>query len=180
MYASEDLRNEHEVILFGMVILEKMTEMIHEGKKLDTGDAADMVNFLRLFADKCHHGKEEGYLFPAMVEAGVPSDAGPIGQMLLEHNKGRGYIGEMDASIGREDIKEDKFIIAAQSYISLMRAHISKENNVLFQLGDKILSEEKQLQLLEQFERFEQEVMGKEVHDKLHALLRDLESKYLI
>ena len=70
-YASTDLRNEHEGILFGLKILEKMIMLIKAGKKVEKEELSEMLNFLKLFADKCHHGKEEGLFFPAMERAGI-------------------------------------------------------------------------------------------------------------
>ncbi len=176
-YASEDLKKEHEGVLFGLDILEKMTDVIGQEGTIDAKDAAEMVNFFRLFADKCHHGKEEGLMFPAMERASIPR--GPIGQMLLEHNQGRQYIAEMVASTDMGTLQADRFAEAAAGYIQLMRAHIDKENSVLFPAGDKKLPWDVQKQLLDQFEGFEEEVMGKGTHEKLHETLHRLEEKYL-
>lgn len=178
-YASEDLMHEHEGVLFGLTILEKMAAMVKAAKKVETSDIGEMVNFFRLFADKCHHGKEENLMFPAMERAGIPNDGGPIGQMLLEHNEGRKHIAEMAASIEGGTLKEDKFTQAAESYIGLMRAHINKENTILFPMGDKMIPTDEQKLLLEQFEEFEEKVMGKGTHEKLHGLLHKFEAKYL-
>jgi hemerythrin-like domain-containing protein len=178
-FASEDLRNEHEGILFGLRILDRMTEFIRDGEEVDRADLTEMVDFLRLFADKCHHGKEEGFLFPAMEDVGIPKDFGPIGQMLLEHAEGRRFITEMDQSIGGEVVDAQAFATNAAEYIELMRAHIDKENNVLFPMGDRLISEEKQEELLRQFEDHERNVMGPGIHEKLHGILDALESKYL-
>ena len=177
-FASEDLRREHEGVLFGLSILEKMVETVKKGGALDAADAAEMVNFFRLFADKCHHGKEEGLLFPALVKSGLRNDGGPVGQMLAEHALGRGYIAEMSAC-AEGDFDRDGFAAAARNYIGLLREHISKENTVLFPYSDRTLPTGEQEQLLEQFETFEEQVMGKGTHEELHELLGRLESKYL-
>lgn len=178
-YASEDLMNEHEGILFGLKILEQMVKAAKQTGKADIKDIGDMVDFLRLFADKCHHGKEEGLMFPAMEKAGIPNERGPIGQMLIEHNEGRKYIAEMGTSIGNRILQADRFTESATSYINLMRAHIEKENTILFPLGDKRLPMDEQKLLLNQFEGFEEEVMGKGTHEKLHETLHKFEEKYL-
>jgi len=52
---------------------------------VDTKDMHDFIGFLKEFADKCHHGKEEGLLFPALIQAGLPEKGGPIGVMLADH-----------------------------------------------------------------------------------------------
>lgn len=178
-FASEDLRHEHESVLFGLDVLEKMADRVKESNPPDIKDIHDMVNFLQLFADKCHHGKEEKLFFPAMEEAGIPNEGGPIGQMLLEHIQGRRFIAEMGISIADGKLDADMFLDAASGYIKLMRPHINKENMILFPMGDQAMPAEKQAQLLQQFEAFEAEVMGQGVHEKLHAVLDRFEEKYL-
>ncbi|HHU18614.1 MAG TPA: hemerythrin [Clostridiales bacterium] len=179
MYASQDLINEHEGILIGLTILEKMADKVEQSGIIEISDIEESVNFFKLFADKCHHGKEEGFMFPAMQKAGLPNEGGPIAQMLLEHDEGRKYITEMSSSIENGALEGNKFIQAAKNYISLMREHIEKENRVLFPFGDKIIPMDEQQQLLEQFEEFEEKVMGKGTHEKLHMLLHNFKVKYL-
>ncbi len=178
-YASQDLRNEHDGILFGLNILDKMVERLQSGSTIAKDDYKQMAEFLRLFADKCHHGKEEGLYFPALEQAGIPTENGPIGQMLIEHEQGRQYIKEMTAALAGEQMDAQAFSAAAQNYATLLRAHIQKENMVLFAMGDKALAPDLQEKLLEQFEHFEETVMGPGIHDQLHAMLDSFEKKYL-
>lgn len=178
-YASEDLRNEHEGVLFGLNILERIAHGARKSGQADLGDVHELVNFFRLFADKCHHGKEEDLMFPAMEKAGIPKDHGPIGQMLFEHVQGRRFIAEMGASSETGALQMDRFLEAATGYINLMRAHIEKENTVLFPMGDRMIPPDVQKELLEQFEEFEERVMGKGTHEKLHETLDMFEKKYL-
>lgn len=178
-YASEDLKNEHDGILFGLDILEKMAGAAQKPGETDIADIREMVHFLRLFADKCHHGKEEGLLFPAMEKVGIPNQGGTIGQMLLEHTQGRQFIAAMAASSEGDSLKADSFIQAATGYVRLMRAHIEKENTVLFPMGDRMLPPDEQARLLNQFEAFEETVMGGGVHEGLHKTLHRFGEKYL-
>ena len=104
-FASEDLINEHEGILFGLQVLEKMAYLINDHKQVDDKDLMEMVQFLQLFADKCHHGKEEGLYFPSLEKAGIQNKGGPIGQLLIEHTEGRKYISNMrseERRVGKE------------------------------------------------------------------------------
>lgn len=177
-YASEDLRNEHEGILFGLQILEKMVQLTETKSDVPIEDFREMIHFLQLFADKCHHGKEEGLYFPALELAGVLRENGPIGQMLLEHDQGRQLISEM--SVATAGVRRDADLIRASTdYIHLLRAHINKENTVLFLMGDRMIPAQKQAELLSSFETFEEEVMGSGTHDRLHKMLDAFESKYL-
>lgn len=179
IYASEDLINEHKGILTGLNILEKMAESLKDNKHVELEDIKEMVNFIKIFADKCHHGKEEGLLFPAMEKAGIKNENGPIGELLAEHVIGRKHVAQMLESLEGELFKTDDFIQAATDYVTLLRAHIIKENTEVFPMGDKLIPPEEQKQLLEQFEEFEETVMGKGTHEKLHEMLHQFKNKYM-
>lgn len=178
-YASEDLINEHKGILFGLKILEEMVQLIRKNNELEIDDIKQIINFFRLFVDKCHHGKEEGLMFPAMEEAGIPKENGPIGQMLIEHIEGRKFIAKMVESTENDVFDKNIFIQSATKYITLLRAHIDKENMILFPFGDKKIAPDIQAELLESFEIFEEKIMGAGTHEKLHELLHKFENKYL-
>ena len=140
-YASEDLINEHRDILFGLRILQEIVKTAEQSGDADIKDINDMIDFLRLFADKCHHGKEEGLMFPALEEAGIPNERGPIGQMLKEHIQGRQYIAEMAASVGGGAYRRTSLPMAA-NYINFC-GNIFK-NTVLFPMADRILPDDRQ------------------------------------
>jgi hypothetical protein len=70
----EDLVHEHKAIKVMLSIMNKIAENIRNDQSVDTNDIEGIVDFLKTFADKCHHGKEENALFPALVEAGIPKE----------------------------------------------------------------------------------------------------------
>lgn len=166
--ATQDLRKEHDAILFVLQILDQM--MVSDKDKEALLEYYDeIVYFLKIFADKCHHGKEENYLFKELVTRGIPNEDGPVGVMLREHALGRDFIAQMSRSHEQEDV--DGFHHAARQYRDLLRSHIEKENGVLFPMADNVISEQEQEALFEQFERFEENVIGHGVHEKLHAMI---------
>jgi hemerythrin-like domain-containing protein len=183
MKPTEDLINEHKAIKVMLSIMSKIAENIKNDKGVDTNDVEKIVNFLKTFADKCHHGKEENALFPALVKAGIPNENGPVGVMLNEHVIGRGHIKEIGTST--ENYKagntESIQLIADSllSYVNLLQNHIQKEENVLFKMADKVLNNNVQDDVYEQFEKIEEEVVGHGVHEQFHELLNQLKSKYL-
>ena len=178
IYASTDLRNEHEAILYGLDILEAIAKQLANAQPADVEDLAGMQDFLKSFADRCHHGKEEGLYFPALEKAGVPRENGPIGVMLTEHVEGRGWIAQMGEALTGAFAPE-KFATAATAYVTLLRNHIAKENQVLFAMGDQRLPATQQAELVEAFEKFEAEVMGPGIHEHFHQMLEHLGQKYL-
>ncbi|MBI2216860.1 MAG: hemerythrin domain-containing protein [Candidatus Rokubacteria bacterium] len=142
---TETLRHEHVLILRALDVAEAAAATLERGD--DPGDAfwTGLVGWLRGFADRNHHGKEEQALFPAMQKAGVPSEGGPIGVMLAEHVDGRAFIRAMELG-GRQRAG------AARGYVRLLRAHIEKENEVLFRIAEAVLDDRTQTQLAGRFE----------------------------
>ena len=68
--ATQRLREEHVWILRVADVLERLVEASEAGAAMDFEAVEDCVTFVRLFADACHHGKEEDLLFPALEERG--------------------------------------------------------------------------------------------------------------
>lgn len=178
--AKEDLLHEHKAIQIALNILERIGERLQKNEIADYNDINALLGFLKEFADKCHHGKEEGFLFPALEKAGIKNEGGPIGVMLSEHTQGRNFIKEMQNSIKDEKVDKNQFIGASIKYISLLRAHIQKEDSVLFPLIDIRLSASEQQELFENFENHEEKVIGEGRHEELHTLLETFKTKYLI
>lgn len=172
--AIDELLHDHEAVLLALEVLERMTE---RPDQVPPGDPAEMVGFLKVFADECHHGKEEGTLFPALVAAGMPQEGGPVGVMLSEHIQGRELIRRMEAA-SRPPLDAPAFAVAARQYAMLMRAHIEKENGVLFPIAERMLPPAELDRISQAFGRHEAEVIGEARHEQLHALLQRLHDRY--
>lgn len=175
--AIDDLKNEHEAILSAIQILERMVAGMEKAPSVNTKDMHDFIGFLKEFADKCHHGKEEGLLFPALIQAGLPEKGGPIGVMLADHAQGRQFIREMEEALSPQ-VDRVRLAQAAGGYAALLRNHIQKENMMLFPMTDKMLTEPQLEQLYEGFEEHEEKVIGQGRHEELHAMLKSLQEKY--
>ncbi|MDD4142954.1 MAG: hemerythrin domain-containing protein [Bacteroidales bacterium] len=167
--AIQDLRKEHDAILYVLRILGKMMQSDNSNSETLLRYYGEVVYFLKIFADKCHHGKEENYLFKELINKGIPNEGGPVGVMLHEHDQGREYIAQMSRSFDENNI--EGFNNAAILYSDLLRQHIEKENNVLFMIADRVINEQEQNRLFEQFEQHEENVIGQGIHGKLHAMI---------
>ncbi len=179
MEATNILMDEHRVIERVLNVLETATNRLSSGQHVRPGFFIDASDFIKGFADGCHHQKEEGALFPAMEAAGVPRMGGPIGAMLSDHEAGRLFNQNMraaaerlaagDKSAGAEIEKN------ALGYVHLLRQHIMKENMVLFPMADHVIPAGKQSEVAEAFEHIEHEETGAGVHEKYLALAEALE-----
>ncbi len=171
------LSDEHRVIERVLVAVEKLTEK-PVFTSLDSWKKA--LDFIRHFADQCHHLKEEKILFPALEAHGIPNDGGPIGMMLLEHEEGRSYVRAMFDALGKIEAGDPSAPPAlfenAKRYTRLLREHIQKEDEILFRMADEVIPADEQKQLLKTFETHEAEEMGAGVHEKYLTIAQELES----
>jgi hemerythrin-like domain-containing protein len=168
------LSDEHRVIERVLAVLERLTQQ-PVAPSLDGWKKA--LDFIRGFADGCHHFKEEKVLFPAMEAHGIPTDGGPIGMMLMEHEEGRGYVRAMAAALeeAHTDAAKQTLISNAHAYIRLLKEHIQKEDEILFRMADEAISAGEQKDLLRAFEEHEAEEMGQGVHEKYLTIAEELE-----
>ena len=153
--ATANLENDHIHILRLIDVMEVITQNQEDNiEHLET-----IVNLIRNFADGLHHAKEESLLFPKMVEKGFSFQQGPIAVMMNDHVTGRNFVKGIADNIllyktGAKQALTDIYK-NMQGYIELLRAHINKENNILFRMADNALSPEEQQTLLEQFNKVE-------------------------
>ncbi len=181
MNPTDLLRSEHRVIEQMLSVLEKLA-CLPEAQPLDQADAGLLIEFFRRFADRCHHGKEEGLLFPALERKGFPHEMGPIGVMLYEHDIGRSHVRGMAEALQRLGSGDPEgrniFTKHAQAYINLLREHIYKEDNILFVMAEQALSAQDQQELLEQFHQTEHTAVEPGEHDRWLQTAHQLADKY--
>lgn len=174
--ATEALKHDHRVIEKVLAVLEGLIARSGEAPEEIWRKAID---FIRGFADQCHHLKEEKLLFPALEKRGVPLEGGPIGVMLLEHEEGRAYVRAMADAIARWDedpgAAKRALVENARPYLRLLREHIAKEDQILFSMADDVLSGEEQKRLLSEFEEHEAKEIGPGVHEKFLQIVHELE-----
>jgi hemerythrin-like domain-containing protein len=172
------LMEEHRVIEKALSILEKIVEIVNSGSDPDKNDLLKLLEFFSVFADKCHHGKEEDRLFPLMEARGIPREGGPIGVMLLEHEEGRSYVRAMRRVVEGGLSDKQSLVDNALRYVNLLREHIYKEDNILYPMGKRVFTAEDIERLEREFEEVE-EKLGRGVHEKYVAIIDDLYRKYV-
>jgi hemerythrin-like domain-containing protein len=86
MRATEILMNEHRVIEQMLSVVDAMADLALRTRTVNPQSAAQSIDFIRTFADRCHHAKEEDVLFVRMETAGFPNDNGPIAVMRHDHD----------------------------------------------------------------------------------------------
>jgi hemerythrin-like domain-containing protein len=179
LLATENLKDEHRVILRMIKILLVASDKLEKGEAVSPDVFKKSVEFIRVFADRCHHGKEEGELFPALERKGILKHRGPIAVMLMEHEHGRLFVKGLNEAVEKyergDKTAKNAIVENARGYADLLDQHIYKEDNILYPMGDKVLSEADNNELLEKFERIEKDIIGKGKHEYHLQMIADLE-----
>jgi hemerythrin-like domain-containing protein len=140
---TQALVNEHLLILRMIALLERNAPRTADGSYSNWQFYLDGVDFIRNFADRFHHAKEEDVLFEALVKNGMPRENSPIAAMLMEHDQGRALVKAMETA-AREALNgqaDRERIIAdnALAYAALLREHIEKEDDILYPLAERVI-----------------------------------------
>lgn len=182
MDAIEMLMAEHRVIERVLDALVLFSEDVNRRQATEKEELSRFATFIREFADRCHHGKEEDVLFAAMVEHGFPREGGPVAVMLGEHERGRALVARLRARAeqpgpwGPQERQEIADV--ARGYAELLHGHIHKEDAVLYPMAEQHLSPDVLREVGDACERFEAERTGPGEHEKLHALADDLVERH--
>jgi hemerythrin-like domain-containing protein len=151
--------DEHKLILRMIALVEKNTALLESGKFRNWQFYLDAVDFIRNYADRFHHAKEEDVLFIELVKNGMPEKQSPIEAMLMEHDQGRAHVRAMEEAAQKalEGEAGQAAIIAlhAKGYTSLLRGHIEKEDSILYPLAERVLSEDVRSRMLTSYKHAE-------------------------
>lgn len=174
---------EHRYIKRILKLIRKLCVKIFNKEAIDYDDFYKIIDFVRNYADKHHHNKEEDILFKKMSEElGPEVSNGPIWGMLAEHNLGRLYISNLEKALnqvktGDEESKID-IIANAISYVNLLNGHIDKEDNAIYQYGQNNLSQETMNLVEKMCQETEDIASNKNIQKYYTELVESLESKY--
>ena len=140
------LVHEHRLILRMLTLLEINAPRTGSGTYDNYRFYLDGVDFIRNYADRFHHAKEEDVLFEALVKNGIPRDNSPVAAMLMEHDQGRAFVKVMEAAalaaLSGESGHNQEIADNALGYAALLREHIAKEDDILYPLAERVIPEE--------------------------------------
>lgn len=170
--ATQILVEEHEGIKRVLSLIERANEKVSLGEDLPPAFLPEILDFIKTFADACHHGKEEGVLFPLFEERGLPRENGPIGMMLVEHDLGREQVKE--AVLAAESGDTRTALEHLDEYVQILKDHIEKENNILYPMGNELLTPDDNQYLQEEFAKVEEKI-GEGKHEAYHKMIEKWE-----
>jgi hemerythrin-like domain-containing protein len=136
--STASLRRDHDLIEKVIKSMETTIQLLTNGKQIPESILLPVIDFTKNFTDVCHHSKEEKSLFPALEQAGLPSNMGPVAMMLMDHQRSREIGTEMEESAKKYLSSGDstKLINDMHLYVEHITEHLWKENNKLFMMAE--------------------------------------------
>ena len=136
--STASLRRDHDLITKVTRAMESTIQLLQDGKNIPDFILLPVVDFTKNFTDVCHHTKEEKSLFPALADAGMPTNMGPIPVMLADHIRTREIGNNMEKSAMRylESGDSANLIQDMKQYVEHVTEHLWKENNRLFAMAE--------------------------------------------
>lgn len=184
MDAIELMVSEHKNIKRMLKVIRTMCIKVLNNETVDFEDFYKVIDFVRSYADRHHHAKEENILFKKMGdELGEKVAKGPVAGMFVEHDMGRHYMGNLEAALkkyeeGDKDSRVD-IIANAISYTELLQRHIDKEDTAIYTFARRALSKEA-MESVEQSCRDVEDTASKQgTQGKYIKLIEEFEKKYI-
>lgn len=172
--AIAELEHEHREIEKVITLMSNITREMKRGKDCEPALLDEIVQFMRIFGEQCHHGKEEKALFSLLETKGVPSNGCPIAALVGEHRHGHALLNQLEAASARYKVGDGNvrpaLINSLQSLVELYTQHIWKEEYLLFPMANKVLATGDFETLSKQFSAVESQI-GFDVHNAMEAMI---------
>ncbi|OZV10625.1 hemerythrin [Tissierella sp. P1] len=174
---------EHTNIRKMLKVIRKISYRVMTNSEYDIDDLPRIIDFVRTYADKHHHGKEEDILFQTMnKEIEKLAKSGAITGMYIEHDMGRLYMANLEKSLeefknGNDEARLD-IIANAISYTDLLYRHIEKENTAMYKFAENMLNDSSKAFIEDECKKVENSATEARIQEKYITLIEELESKY--
>ena len=176
MQARGPLMIEHRLIERMLAVIESAVKEIKSTNRVDPVFVDTAVDFIRTYADKTHHGKEEDILFRELKNRPLsPADKMLMDELIKEHIFGRlttkALVQANDRYRNGDTAALEDIVIKLQTLIEFYPKHIEKEDKVFFPASRNYFTEEEDQAMLKEFWEFDRKM----IHEKYTALVEGFE-----
>jgi hemerythrin-like domain-containing protein len=170
------LMKEHRLIERMIALMDRELGRLTEGEELDPDFIDIAVDFIRTYADRCHHGKEEDILFRDLANKPMSNEhSQTMKELIEEHVYARETTGSLVAAKDRCVQGDRQALGSVIGYlvdlVDFYPAHIEKEDKHFFVPGMEYFSKREQDEMLNEFWEFDRRL----IHEKYTSVVRRLE-----
>lgn len=170
------LIGEHNLISRMRDLMDYELNRIQEHATIDTDFIIKSVDFIKTYADKCHHGKEENILFKELKEKNLKEDdRKDLQELIEEHIYERNLVSSL---INAEEEYARGFITGVEEItkyleklIAFFPIHIKHEEDDFFIRSMDYFSKDDRKKLLGKFYKYDRKL----IHEKYRKITDDLE-----
>jgi hemerythrin-like domain-containing protein len=142
------LKAEHQIIMKMIYAIHEQIESLEQNNAIEITTLKTIIDFMRSFVDKCHHRKEEVYLFPALERSGAPLVDCELDLFKEDHEFGLTLIAELEEALQlyakNDSTAREKLIKALAQLKEVYTRHTLREENFVFPIAEKYLSKSAQ------------------------------------
>ena len=176
MQARGPLMIEHRLIERMLAVIRQRLSTIKARHVVDPLFIDTAVDFIRMYADRTHHGKEEDILFRDLETRNLSdADRRVMNELVEEHVFGRKTTRELvEANTRYRNGDASALAVIAiklETLVDFYPRHIEKEDNVFFPAARTYFTEEEDQAMLAKFWEFDQKM----IHEKYKAVVSTLE-----
>jgi hemerythrin-like domain-containing protein len=171
------LMKEHRLIERMIAVIREESSRIAQEREVDPVFIDTAVDFIRTYADRTHHGKEEDILFRDLAEKDLSEeDQALMDELVHEHVVARETVGELVEAKGRH-LEGDPdalhtILEKLDALVKMYPQHIEKEDEDFFLPVMAYFSEEEQDAMLEEMWAFDRGM----IHEKYNGVVKRMES----
>ncbi|MEJ2689361.1 MAG: hemerythrin domain-containing protein [Deltaproteobacteria bacterium] len=176
MQARGPLMIEHRLIEKMIGQIHRLLERIETDRRIDPILIDTAVDFIRVYADRTHHGKEEDILFRLLAEKKLSADDRKMmDDLIADHEYGRKLTAAMVDANERYRNGEvgvlPEINANLRALVDFYPKHIDKEDKIFFPASRRYFTAEEDQAMLQQFREFDREM----IHYKYRTVVEKLE-----
>jgi hemerythrin-like domain-containing protein len=177
MLPIDALMNEHRIIDRMIPPFKKELDRMQQAKTVNVKFIEKTVGFIRMYADRTHHGKEEGILFRELRKKQISNEHNAMMMDLInDHAFARRSVAALehaniDYANGKKEAWQDVWKFLNDLYL-LYPQHVQKEDTKFFQPSMEYFSRQERDAMMEEFEEFDQKI----IHEEYSRVVGELEN----
>ena len=177
MQSRGPLMIEHRLIERIIVVIKDALMQIENTRKVDPDFIDIAVDFIRIYADRTHHGKEEDILFRKLKNRHLSIDDQRIMKELIEEHIFSRQTTKSLVEANTRYRNGDEPALAditssLQALVELYPKHIEKEDKVFFPAYMVYFTNKEDQDMLEEFWEFDRKM----IHEKYKTVIEVLET----
>ncbi|MBN1384739.1 MAG: hemerythrin domain-containing protein [Elusimicrobia bacterium] len=176
MQARAPLMIEHRLIEKMIGAIKRILSQVDKNKKVDPVSVDTIVDFIRTYADRTHHGKEEDILFRDLKKRKLSKeDERVMNELIEEHILGRKTTKKLVDANNRYRNGDESALQEIVSHLSSLAdfypKHIEKEDSIFFPAARRYFSEQEDQAMLNEFWEFDMKM----IHEKYTSVVESFE-----